>query len=180
MRQIIASLATSADGFIARKDGDVGWLDRPRPAGGYGMAAFFNSIDTVVFGRRTWDVGRRLGQPKHPGKANYVFTRRPPRRRPEGIAFVQGEIGPFAERLRREKGKDIWLMGGAELFAAFLDAGALDALVLHVVPVLIGEGIPLFAPARREVPLELVRSRRYADGVVRLHYTLARRRRRTR
>lgn len=183
MRRIIAYLATSADGFIARKDGDVGWLDRPQPPGGYGMAAFLKSVDTVVFGRKTWDVGRRLGQPSVPGKANYVFTRRPPRQRPDGIQFVQGDVAAFATELRRQKGKDVWLMGGAELFAAFLDAGQLDALVLHVVPVLIGEGIPLLSPARREVPLALVGTRRYSDGLVRLEYSLspklaARRRRR--
>ncbi len=62
MRKIIAYVATSADGFIARPDGDVGWLDRPEPPGGYGMKAFYRTVDTVLLGRKTWDVGRKHGQ----------------------------------------------------------------------------------------------------------------------
>ena len=177
-RKIIAHFACSADGFLARPDGDVRWLDRPEPKGGYGLAAFYKTIDTVLLGRKTYDVGRKLGQPIFPGKKNYVFSRRlktPPH--PE-IELVRGSVGRFGQQLRRSRGKDIWLIGGAELLGAFLDAGQLDELTYHVIPMLIGKGIPLLAPRHREVPLRLIGTRKYSDGVVRLSYAIPRRKRR--
>ena len=74
MRKIIYYVATSADGYIARPDGAVEWLDRPMPKGSYGMGAFYKSVDTVLMGRETYEVGRRFGQEGHPGKKTYVFT----------------------------------------------------------------------------------------------------------
>ena len=173
MRKIIYYVATSADGYIARPDGGVEWLDRPRPKGAYGMGAFFKSVDTVLMGRETYDVARGLGAEGHPGKKNYVFTRA--RRRPAsapGVEFVRGPVGDFARRLRAERGKDIWLMGGAALAASFLDEGQLDEIFVHVIPVLIGEGIPLLQTRRRSTQLSLISSHAYTDGVVRLHYSV--------
>ena len=172
MRKIIYYAATSADGYIARADGDVSWLDRPRPKGSYGMGAFFKSVDTVLMGRETYEVGRRFGQEGHPGKKNYVFTRKRLRTRAPNVEFVRGSIADFARRLRAEEGKDVWLMGGAALAASFLDEGQLDEFIIHVVPVLIGEGIPLVRPERRSTSLSLVSTRAYTDGVVRLHYSV--------
>jgi dihydrofolate reductase len=172
MRKIIYYVATSADGYIARADGDVSWLDRPRPKGSYGMGAFFKSVDAVLMGRETYEAGRRFGQEGHPGKKNYVFTRKRLRARAPNVEFVRGSIADFARRLRAEEGKDVWLMGGAALAASLLDEGQLDELIIHVVPVLIGEGIPLVRPERRSTGLSLVSTRAYADGVVRLHYSV--------
>jgi dihydrofolate reductase len=169
-RQIIAYLAISADGFIARPDGDVAWLDRPRTAGDYGMGAFYKTIDTVVMGRKTFEVGRRLGQESYAGKKNYVFSRRWRGRQVANVEIVAGPLRSFARGLRGRPGKDIWLVGGAALVGAFLDEGQLDQLIIHVIPTLIGEGIPLLQPRHRLVPLQLRSSRRYRDGVVRLHY----------
>lgn len=171
MRKIIYYVATSADGYIARPDGGVEWLDRPRPKGGYGMSAFFKSIDTVLMGRETYEVSRRFGQEGHPGKKNYVFTRKRLRTRTPNVEFVRAPVADFARRLRAEEGKDVWLLGGAALAASFLDEGQLDELVIHVVPVLIGEGIPLVRPRRRATSLSLISTHAYADGVVRLHYS---------
>lgn len=179
MRKIIAYLATSANGFIARPDGDVGWLDRPRPKGNYGYAAFDRSVDTVVMGRKTYDFMVGFGQHNVPGKQTYVFSRHPPPPTPPDVAFVSHDVRGFARRLRRQRGRTVWHMGGGELIGAFLDAGALDELIIHVVPVLIGEGIPLLDPRRREIRLTLKGSRRFADGVVRLHYLVGRGRRRS-
>jgi dihydrofolate reductase len=174
MRKVIAYLAISADGFIARPNGDVEWLDRPRTAGDYGMSEFYRSIDTVLMGRKTWAVGRKLGQAAYPGKANYVFSRSRRHRPDPRITFVHRPIGAFLRELRAQPGKHIWLVGGAKLFGAVLDAWQLDELIIHVVPTLIGTGIPLFAPRHRRVPLHLVRCRTFRDGVVRLHYVVSR------
>lgn len=174
MRKIIVYVATSADGYIARPDGDVAWLDRPSTAGDYGMAAFYKSIDTTLMGRKTYDVAVKFGQKGYAGKMNYVFSRARRRSRTPNVAFVREEVGDFARRLRAGKGKHVWLVGGGELTAAFLDAGQIDEFILHVIPVFIGEGIPLIQPRHRDVSLTLRSSRAYSDGVVRLHYSVVR------
>jgi len=177
MRKIIVYIATSADGFIARKDGAVDWLDRPRTAGDYGMGKFFKSIDTILLGRKTYDLTLRF---QKEGKAvpsmgdikHYAFSRKPPKKVADGFEFVKEPINKFAQRLRTQKGKDIFMMGGGGIIASFLDAGAIDEFIIHVIPTLIGEGIPLIAPRHRTVPLKLVSIKKFSDGVVRLHYAV--------
>jgi dihydrofolate reductase len=179
-RKIIVSVATSADGFLARSDGSVDWLDRPTPKGSYGMGAFYQSIDTILWGRKTFDMALGFQEKGIPGSAfdtsvkNYVFTHAlPSSAPPKGIEFVNQPIKKFASRLRTKKGKDIWMMGGASLIASFLDEGEVDEFILSVIPVLIGEGIPLLAPRHRTVPLKLLASKKFADGVVKLHYSVS-------
>lgn len=172
MRKIIVYIATSADGYIARSDGDVAWLDRPRPKGNYGMAAFYKSVDAVLLGRKTYDIALAFGQAAYPGKKNYLFSRSRRRSRTPEVELVRGNIGEFARKLRSAEGKNIWLVGGGELIASFLDEGQIDEFIIHVIPIFIGEGIPLISPAQRSVRLELLSSEAYPDGVVRLHYSV--------
>lgn len=180
MRKIIVYIATSADGFIARKDGAVDWLDRPRPRGNYGMGEFWKSIDTILLGRKTYDFvvqfireGKSIPKSEHEPK-HYAFSRRPPKIVLPGFEFVKEPIKKFTKRLRRQKGKDIWMMGGGGIIASFLDEGEIDEFIIHVIPTLIGEGIPLIAPRHRTVPLKLLSIKKYSDGVVRLHYAVKR------
>ena len=173
-RKIIASLAASADGYIARPDGSVDWLNRPRTAGDYGMSAFFKSIDTLIFGRKTYDVSLSFTKdgkaPSHgPKIKSYVFTHNPPSESESGVEFVDEPVKDFAKRLRATQGKDIWMMGGGELIASFVDAGELDEFIIHVIPTFIREGIPLIAQGK-DVELSLIESHQYKDGVVKLHY----------
>jgi dihydrofolate reductase len=178
-RKIIAYIAISADGFIARSDGSVDWLDRPRPKGNYGMGAFYQSIDTVLWGRKTCDMALDFQKKGVPGTAfdtrvkNYVFTRGPlPSAAPAAVEFVTEPLKAFAAHLQEKKGKDIWMMGGAGIIASFLDEGEIDEFMIHVIPKFIGEGIPLIAPGRRSVPLKLLSCTKFPDGVVKLHYTV--------
>ena len=178
-RKIIVQIATSADGFIARSDGSVDWLDRPSPKGNYGMGAFYKSIDTILWGRKTCDMALDFQKKGIPGSAfdtrvkNYVFTRGPlPSAAPAGVEFVNEPIKAFTNRLRGKKGKDIWMMGGAGIIAAFLDEGEIDEFIISIIPTFIGEGIPLIAPARRTVQLKLISSTKFSDGVVSLHYAV--------
>ena len=180
-RKIIVYIAASADGFIGRSDGSVDWLDRPRPKGNYGMGAFYKSIDTVLWGRKTCDMALDFQKKGVAGTAfdtrvkNYVFTRSLPQSpAPAGVEFVNEPIKAFANRLREKKGKDIWMMGGAGIIASFLDEGEIDEFMIHVIPKFIGEGIPLMAPGRRTVPLKLISCTKFTDGVVKLHYAVPR------
>jgi dihydrofolate reductase len=178
-RKIIVHIAVSADGFIARPDGSVDWLDDPGLNGDHGMGAFVQSIDTILWGRKTCDMALDFQKKGVPGSdfdtrlKNYVFTRGPlPAAAPAGVEFVNEPIKAFATRLRKKKGKHIWMMGGAAIIASFLDEGEIDEFRMHVIPKLIGEGIPLIAAARRTVPLKLISCKKYADGVVELHYAV--------
>ena len=178
-RKIIVYIATSADGFIARTDGSVDWLDRPSPKGNYGMGAFYKSIDTILWGRKTCDMALDFQKKGVSGSAfdtnvkNYVFTRGPVQSAaPEGVEFVNEPIKAFTRRLRGRKGKDIWMMGGAGIIGSFLDEGEIDEFMIHVIPTFIGEGIPLIAPGRRTAPLKLISCTKFPDGVVKLHYTV--------
>ena len=178
-RKIIVLVATSADGFIARPDGSVDWLDRPMPKGSYGMGVFYQSIDTILWGRKTYEVALDFQRKGVPGSAfdtkikNYVFTRSLPQSEaPEGVEILNVPVKAFATRLRKAKGKEIWMMGGGGIIASFLDEGEIDEFIIHVIPTFIGEGIPLIAPRHRTVPLTLISSKKFTDGVVELHYAV--------
>jgi dihydrofolate reductase len=180
-RKIIVYIATSADGYIARPDGDVEWLNRRPHTIDYGMKAFYPTIDTILWGRKTydWALAYRRKKGTKGGMfdtklANYVFSRKPPKRAAPGVEFVSEPVKAFAQRLRTTPGKHIWMMGGGELIASFLDANEIDEFDIHVIPTFIGEGIPLMAPRYRDVPLRLRSARKYPDGVLRLHYDVAR------
>src|SRR5712691_7010065 len=144
------------------------------------MGKFFKSIDTILWGRKTYDMVLRFQKEgkdspdNYEGIKNYAFSRRPPRKVARGFEFVNEPIKKFAKRLRSQKGKDIWMMGGAGIIASFLDCGAIDEFIIHVIPTFIGEGIPLMAPRHRTVPLKLVSIKKFSDGVVRLHYSVMR------
>ena len=171
-RKVIVHIATSADGYIARPDGDLEWLtSRPAPEGFYGMSAFMQSVDTKVLGRKTYEVSLRMGARFDAKSRNIVFSRQdPPADAPSSVEFVSEAIGPFVSRLRAQPGKDIWLMGGGDIIASFLDEQAIDEFVISVVPVFIGDGIPLIARGHRHVPLTLRSTERFDDGLVQLHY----------
>jgi dihydrofolate reductase len=174
-RTVIVHVATSADGYIARPDGDLEWLtSRPAPEGFYGMNAFMKSVDTKLLGRKTYEESLRLGATFDAKKGRtIVFSRQtPPSDAPPGVEFVNGAIGAFVSRLREEPGKDIWLMGGGDLIASFLDEQAIDEFVVSVVPVFIGDGIPLIARRHRNVPLDLHSVERFDDGVAQLRYRI--------
>jgi dihydrofolate reductase len=171
-RRVIVHIGTSADGYIARPDGDLEWLtSRPAPKGFYGMDAFMKSVDTKLLGRKTYEASLRMGAKFNSGSRTFVFSRHaPPAAVPSDVEFVKDAIGPFINRLRAQPGKDIWLMGGGDLIASFLDARAIDEFVISVAPVFIGEGIPLIARRHRHVPLVLHSVERFEDGLVQLRY----------
>lgn len=172
-RKIIVSIAMSTDGFIARLDGDVAWLEDPRLKGDYGMGDFFKTIDTILWGRKTYDKGIEMGMKstdfglkvKH-----YLFSRRPRKSLLAGFEWTSKAVKPFAKRLRAQPGKNIWMMGGGEIIASFLDEGEIDEFRIHVIPILIGEGIPLIQPRHRSIPLKLLSSKSFPEGVVELNY----------
>jgi dihydrofolate reductase len=180
-RKIIVYIATSADGYIARPDGDVEWLNRRPSKYDYGMTAFYRTIDTILWGRKTYDwviaYHKKKGQKEGMFDSkvrNFVFSKKPPKRVAPGVEFVTEPVKKFTRRLRAKPGKNIWMMGGGELIASFLDAGEIDEFHIHVMPTFIGEGIRLIAPRHRDVELRLLAMKKYPDGVVEVRYEVKR------
>lgn len=165
--------AVSADGYIADAAGGVGWLEG-FDAASAGIDAFLAQVGTIVMGRASFD--QALGFPgpwPYAGKRVVVLTSRPlPGRVPEGVEAASGD--PARLDLARGPG-DVWLFGGARVFRDFLDAGRVDSVELYVVPVLLGDGIPLLERrAGRPTSLRLVRTRPFPNGLVELVYALDR------
>ena len=168
MRNIILSLGISLDGYIARRDGSVDYLFMPED---FSMAPFFETIDTALMGRKTWDAAQQMGGLIGGSKIrNYVFSRSQTPGRRDGVEFVNRVPADFAAELRGQPGKDIWLMGGGELARGFLQDDLVDELHLGIVPVLLGEGLPLFPPGFPQRDFELLENKTYSRGLVTLRY----------
>ncbi len=175
MRKVKYGVGVSLDGYIAAPDGSVDWLHRAtRNAKGedFGMREFFRSIDTVLMGRKTYEIALKMGMGKggYSGMKTFIFSRTWPPGERDGVEFVSGDPGELMARLKQQPGKDIWLCGGGELTREFLKAGALDEVILGIVPVLIGAGRPTFPPGFPETEVELVEVKQYKGGVVGLTY----------
>lgn len=166
-------IATSLDGFIARPDGGIDWLFSDAD---YGYAAFFDSIDTVVMGRKTHELALTFGPPYvYQGKANYVFSHRQAGSRDTNAEFVAGNPKDLIRLLQSHAGKDIWLVGGAELVRDFLAEDLIDEFIVSIHPVILGAGIPLFPTPGHELSLQFKNSISFGRGLVQLHYERPRR-----
>jgi dihydrofolate reductase len=167
MRKLIVYIATSLDGYIARRDGSIDWLFE---AEDYGYPGFLETVDTLLLGRHTYE--QLLGFEPYPysGKTVYVFSRARAGEQDAHATFVAPDPAAFLEALRTQPGKDIWLVGGAGLVADFQRAGLVDVWRIFVHPILLGAGIPLFAPDAPEQTLVLTGTCPYPDGLVELRY----------
>jgi dihydrofolate reductase len=134
MRKIVLSLGISLDGYIARPDGSVDFLFMPKD---YSMASFFASVDTMIMGRKTLEVGLKMSGGSLPASsmATYVFSRSQPAGKGDGWTFVNESPAAFVKKLRKRSGKNIWLMGGGELARDFLKADLVDELHIGIIPV---------------------------------------------
>jgi dihydrofolate reductase len=169
MRKLVLGLGISLDGYIARPNGDVDFLFMPED---YSMAPFLATIDTAIMGRKTLDVALQMsgGSMAGPSIKSYVFSRtRPPGER-GGLVFVNEPPGRFLAELRKQPGKDIWLMGGGELARDFLKEDLIDELHLGIVPVLLGDGIPLFPGGFPQREFTLIENKTYSKGLIALKY----------
>jgi dihydrofolate reductase len=169
MRNVVLSLGISLDGCIARLNDAVDFLFMPRD---YSMAPFFATIDTAIMGRKTLDAGLKMtgGSLPKSNLATYVFSKSEPPGERNGFAFVNESPANFIHQLRKQPGKDIWLMGGGELAREFLIADLVDRICLGIVPVLLGEGIPLFPGGFPQRDFMLVENKSYSKGLVSLTY----------
>lgn len=172
MRRVRYNVAASLDGYIAGPGGEFDWIPED-PAIDFG--AIFARVDTVLLGRRSYDVVRAIGAPPwRAGTRVYVFSRTLRAEEHPDVTIVHGDAGAVAASLRAEPGEgEIWLFGGGELFASLLAARQVDTVEVAIVPVLLGGGIPLLAPGRDgRTRLELVDTERYPSGIVMVRYSV--------
>src|SRR5437667_5926162 len=136
------------------------------------MAPFFATVDTAIMGRKTLDVALQMGGGSFSGSsmANYVFSHSKPAGERDGLVYVNQSPALFVRQLRKQPGKDIWLMGGGELARDFLKADLVDELYLGVVPVLLGEGIPLFPSGFPQRNFSLIENKTFSRGLIALKY----------
>lgn len=166
-------IAMSLDGFIARKDGSIDWLETAQKSGeDYGYARFHASIDTIVVGRKTYDQVLGFEPWPYAGKRCIVVTHRPPPSR-HGEEFFGGAPAELVARLQREGTQRAYIDGGT-VVQQFLAAGLIDDLTVSIIPVLLGEGIPLFGALGRDQPLRLVRAQSFQSGLAQLEYAVTR------
>src|SRR5260370_40989145 len=141
----------------------------------YSMAPFFKTIDTAIMGRNTLDVALKMGGSfGGSSMATYVFSRSKPAGERNRILFTNESPATFISKLRKRHGKNIWLMGGGELARDFLKADLVDELNLGIVPVLLGEGIPLFPSGFPQRDFVLIENKTYSRGLIGLKYKRSR------
>ncbi len=172
MGRVIVYIATSLDGFVARKDDDISWLD-PFSGGGedYGYQDFMRTIGTAVMGARTYEQSLIHPERLLIGLKNYVLSRRLLPIAP-GIdtVFWNGSLTSLVKKIRTESEQDIFIAGGGQVVLRFLDERLVDEICQFIVPVILTEGIPLYTGLRQEVSLNLVEAVPYRTGIVKLRY----------
>jgi Dihydrofolate reductase len=174
MRKIILDLAITLDGFIEGPNGETDWCIMDDDMG---FDKFLNSIDTIFYGRVSYDAWgnyqpddnageaeKMLWQNVH-SKKKYVFSSQP-----KGDHYISTDIATRVREIQSQEGKDIWLYGGARLITTFIENNLIDIYRLSVHPVVLGSGKPLFKNLKDRLNLNLVEVNRFRSGVVQLIY----------
>ncbi len=173
-RKLILYIACSLDGYIAKPNDDLSFLDSMQIENeDYGYNEFTASVDTVILGRRTYDwVMERVPEFPHADKKAYVVTRSS---RPDigNTTFYSGDLTSLVTKLKEGTGKNIFCDGGAEVVNELLKACLIDEFIVSVIPILVGDGTRLFKDGRPEQLLELISSKTFETGLTQLHYKVA-------
>ena len=171
MRKVTYGGANSLDNFIARKNDEVDWIMWNKEVSAI-TNKYWKTIDTVVMGRRTYEITAKLGSGAYPGVKNYVFSRTLKKSRDKRVEIVSEDAAKFLRRLKSKKGRGICVMGGGILAKSLFDADLIDEIGICVHPVLLGSGIPLFHQMKKQINLELMECKQLSNGCVVLSYSV--------
>ena len=166
-------IAISLDGRIARADGSFDWLDG-HPAEEFGIEAFLEGVDAILMGRGTYDAVRAMGEWPYAGKAVIVMTGRPLVDAPPGVEVRAGDLGAVAAELEARGYGKVWVEGGGQVIGGMIAAGKLDVLEMAIVPIVLGDGIPLFPSGTPELKLALKSCTPRSGGALHVIYRAAR------
>lgn len=162
MSYITMQLAVSLDGYIARKDGSVDFLEEMESSVSEKFQKFIDSIDVIVMGRNTYEVMLKLGGIPFKDKKIYVLTSKRLESELKNVIFTNKNI----ELIVKEEKGHIWLFGGAKVIQSFINLDLVDELQLHIVPQIIGEGIPLFLDSKGIKDLNLVNHEKFGNSIL--------------
>lgn len=172
MSKVILYIATSLDDCIARTNGDVSWLFTDQD---YGYSEFYQSVDTIIMGRNTYDHVCSFGDYPYKKVKSYILTHHKETldRLPPNSETYAGDIAQLIEHAKREAKKNIWVVGGAHVSQECLNKGLVDELWLFIHPIILGSGLRLYEHIEKEIPLTLRHAKRYETGLVQLIYSIA-------
>jgi dihydrofolate reductase len=168
-------IATSLDGFIARKDGAIDWLPVPQDTEDYGYGPFMTTVDAIVMGRRTFDLALTFEEWSY-RKPVVVLTNRPdtlPATLPPKVRTLAGSPDEIVATLESDGVRHIYVDGGVTI-QQFLEAGRIDRLIITTVPILLGSGVPLFGPLAKDIEFHHMQTRAFPDGLVQSEYRVIR------
>lgn len=175
MRKVVYGAACSLDGFIATPDGGVDWLHFSADVNRI-MEEYWSSTDTLVMGRKTWEVSLAMSPAATDtgmsGMLTYVFSRTLRSIDKPGVQLVSEDAEGFVRTLKNKKGKNIIVLGGGVFARSLFEADVIDEVGLNVHPVLLGSGVPFFLDAKRRITLSLTRCQQIHGGCVLLDYAV--------
>lgn len=169
---IVDIYTTSLDGYIATKDDSLEWLFKVEGEGDNGISEFYDTVDTILLGKRTYDwiMDQENGEFPYKNKNCYVFTNSSIEDT-EYVKFVNEDVTKFADKLKREEGKSIWIVGGGELLYSFMKEKLVDEIIVTIAPTILGNGIPLFKEGDYQLDLSLKGMRTF-NQFAELHYVV--------
>ncbi|MFF2015816.1 dihydrofolate reductase family protein [Paenibacillus sp. NPDC058177] len=170
-RPVVLYIAASLDGYIAREDGGVDWLNDVEGEGDNGYSDFYNTIDTVLIGKKTYDQTFELADEfPYADKKCYVFSRSEQPPSPH-VTFIHEDMAGFVHKLKEQDGAKIWIVGGAEVLDVLMKEKLVDEFIVTITPIVLGNGIPLFKGDNPEQKLLLKGSKSLGE-FVELHYVV--------
>ncbi len=165
-RDLVLYIAMSLDGYIAKTSGDVSWLEEnAKDSSLHAFESFYDSVDTVIMGHTTFSqIVCELSPRKWPyeEKKCYTATRKDHKPDPR-CEFVQDDFIGFVKRLKTKPGKGIWLVGGSDLANQFISENLIDKYIISVIPIILGDGIPLFSHKNRKIQMSLTNINSYGN-----------------
>jgi dihydrofolate reductase len=174
MRTVTFGVACSLDNFIAGRDHAVDWLFWSDDVSAI-MSEYWKTIDTVVMGRKTYEIALRMGQKgTYPGMRTFICSRTLKSDPESGVEIVSEDAAVFVGRLQNQEGKGICVMGGGELAKALFEVNVIDEVGMNIHPILLGSGIPLFLEMQRQIDLELIACKTLQGGCVYVLYRVKR------
>lgn len=171
MRKVILQLAVSLDGYIEGPNGEFDWCFTDDD---YGMSAFFKRVDTTFMGRKTYELVVAMqdqAPPGFPKMKEYVFSNTMETANKD-VTLIRGDIKKEVGKIKKQKGKDIWLFGGADLISSLMNLQLVDEIILAVHPVVLGSGKALFKDMNERTWLTLTDHKIYPNGLVFLTYVI--------
>lgn len=170
--EITLYIAMSMDGYIATEDGDISFLSMVEsPGEDYGYSEFIQTVDTVIMGRKTYDKISSFGSDfPHTDKKSYVLSRKKTGKE-KNVEFWNESLESLIEKIKEEKGRHIFLDGGAEIIHECMNKSLINTFVISIVPILLGSGIRLFKEGFPSQKLKLIHARSFSSGLVQTHYS---------